>query len=111
MKKIAYTIDLKDDPQLIHEYCEYHRNVWPEVQDDLKQVGLIEMNIYRVGCRLFMLMEVQDDFDATIGLPAYLNTHPKCQQWEDMMDKFQSPLANAKPGEKWSEMENICCIA
>ena len=110
MKRIAYTIDLKNDPQLIDEYCEHHRNVWPEVQAGLKQVGLIEMNIYRVGCRLFMLMEVQDDFDATVGLPAYLKTHPKCQQWEDMMDKYQSPLATAKPGEKWSEMENVCHI-
>lgn len=110
MKRIAYTIDLADDPQLIEEYCEHHRDVWPEVQDGLKSVGLIEMNIYRLGRRLFMLMEVADDFDTSTGLPAYLRTHPRCQLWEDMMDQYQSPLPEAKPGEKWSEMENICRI-
>jgi L-rhamnose mutarotase len=110
MKKIAYTIDLQDDPKLIEEYIEYHRNVWPEVQDGLKSVGLIEMNIYRLGLRMFMVMEVADDFDVATGLPAYLKTHPKCQQWEDMMDKYQSPLPDAKAGEKWSEMHNICRI-
>ena len=56
-------------------------------------------------------MEVEDDFDVATGLPAYLKTHPKCQQWEDMMDPFQAPLPEAKPGEKWSEMDNICRIA
>jgi L-rhamnose mutarotase len=110
MKKIAYTIDLQDYPKLIEEYIEYHRNVWPEVQDGLKSVGLIEMNIYRLGLRMFMVMEVADDFDVATGLPAYLKTHPKCQQWEDMMDKYQSPLPDAKSGEKWSEMNNICHI-
>ena len=49
MKRIAYTIDLQDDPALIEEYLEYHRNVWPEVQDGLKSVGLVEMNIYRTA--------------------------------------------------------------
>ena len=111
MKRIAYTINLVDDPKLIEDYCEHHRNVWPEVEAGLKQVGLIEMNIYRLGRRLFMLMEVEDDFDVATGLPAYLKTHPKCQQWEDMMDPFQAPLPEAKPGEKWSEMENICRIS
>ena len=110
MKRIAYTIDLADDSELIEEYCEHHRNVWPEVQDGLKSVGLLEMNIYRLGRRLFMLMEVEDDFDVATGLPAYLQTHPRCQEWEDMMDQYQSPLPEAKPGEKWSEMENICRI-
>ena len=59
MKRIAYTINLVDDPKLIEDYCEHHRNVWPEVEAGLKQVGLIEMNIYRLGRRLFMLMEDQ----------------------------------------------------
>jgi L-rhamnose mutarotase len=110
MKKIAYTIDLQNDPKLIEEYCEHHQNVWPEVKAGLKQVGLLEMNIFRHGLRLFMLMEVEDDFDIDTGLPAYLATHPRCQMWEDMMDKYQAPLPSAKDGEKWCEMKNICRI-
>ena len=110
MKRIAYTIDLQDNPELIEEYCEHHRNVWPEVQAGLKQVGLIEMNIFRLGRRLFMLIDVDDEFDVETGMPAYLATHPRCQEWEDLMDQYQSPLPDAKPGEKWSEMENICRI-
>ena len=110
MQRVAYTIDLRDDSKLIENYCELHRNVWPEVQAGLKQVGLQELNIYRLGCRLFMLLEVADDFDIATGLPAYLDTHPRCREWEELMTQFQAPLPEAKPGEKWAEMENICRI-
>ena len=108
MQKIALAVDLKDDPDLIKEYCDHHANVWPEVASSLKQVGVVEMNIYRVGLRLFMVIEAADDFDMESGLPGYLKLHPRCQEWEDMMDKFHERLPYAQPGEKWARMENVC---
>ncbi|MEC7233348.1 MAG: L-rhamnose mutarotase [Planctomycetota bacterium] len=108
MKKIAYTIDLVDDADLANEYCRLHADVWPEVRDGLRAVGVRELHIFRHVRRLFMLMEVADDFDPDTDFPAYLDTHPRCREWETLMDRFQAPLPEAREGEKWCSMESIC---
>ena len=48
-KSIAQVLDLKDDPKIIAEYEEYHRNVWPEVLEALKGIGIERMEIFRSG--------------------------------------------------------------
>ena len=35
------------------------------------------------------------------------NGNTKVQEWETLMLKFQQPLKNAKPGEKWVLMDRI----
>ena len=62
MKKHCLALDLKDDDALIAKYEEYHARVWPEVLDSLSNSGINHMEIYRVGNRLFMIIEVEDDF-------------------------------------------------
>ena len=108
MKKIAYTIDLVDDAELADEYCRLHADVWPEVRDGLRAVGVHELHIFRHVRRLFMLMEVVDGFDPDTDFPAYLDTHPRCREWETLMDRFQHPLPEAREGEKWCSMKSIC---
>lgn len=108
MKKIAYTIDLVDDAALAEEYCRLHADVWPEVRKGLRSVGVHELDIFRHGRRLFMLMAVRDDFEPDTDFPAYLDTHPRCREWETLMDRFQAPLPEAREGEKWCSMESIC---
>lgn len=110
MKKIAYTIDLVDDPALAAEYVRLHQDVWPEVRDGLRSVGVHALDIFRHGLRLFMLLEVADGFEPETDFPAYLDTHPRCREWESMMDRFQAPLPGAKAGEKWCVMESICAL-
>ena len=67
-----------------------------------------ELHTFRHVRRLFMLMEVVDDFDPDTDFPAYLDTHPRCREWETLMDRFQHPLPEAREGEKWCSMERIC---
>jgi L-rhamnose mutarotase len=64
-KQYCLALDLKDDSKLIEEYKKYHAKggVWPEILDSIKQAGIIYMQIYSVGNRLFMTMHVRDDFD------------------------------------------------
>ena len=107
MKNLAFTVNLKDDPEVIAKYKEYHANVWPEVLQALKDVGVIDMKIYLLGRRLFMTCEVEDDFDHTIDFPKYLDLHPRCQEWEDLMGTYQEPVADAAEGEKWAFMEEV----
>ena len=107
MKNLAFTVNLKDDPAIIEKYQEYHANVWPEVLDALKKVGVIDMKIFILGRRLFMYSEVEDDFDPEVNFPRYLSLSPVCQEWEDLMSTFQEPVKDAKDGEKWAQMKQI----
>ena len=62
MKRYCLALDLKDDPAVIAEYKKIHQNIWPEIRERIKADGITGMNIYLTGNRLFMIMEVNDDF-------------------------------------------------
>lgn len=106
MKRYSLTLDLKNDPALIAEYEEYHKVVWPEIIDSIKDAGIENMQIYRYGTRLFMIMEVNDSFTFERKQRADAN-NPKVLEWEDLMWKYQQPLEGAAKGEKWILMEKI----
>lgn len=106
MQKYCFTLDLVNEPQLIAEYKAYHQNVWPEIKKSITDAGIINMEIYLLGNRLFMLMEV----DASFSFEKKAETdaiNPKVQEWEKLMWKYQQALPQAKPGEKWLLMEKI----
>jgi len=105
-RRFCLTLDLKDDPKLIAEYRRYHQQVWPEIVQSIRDSGIEHAEIYALGTRLFMILEVNDQFsfEAKARTDA---ANPKVQEWEQLMSKFQSPLPQAKPGEKWLLMERI----
>lgn len=106
MQRQCLALDLKDDPSLIAAYEEYHSNVWPEILDSLKASGIITMEIYRISNRLFMIIEVNDDF--SFEKKAQLDANnSKVQEWEVLMWEYQQALPTAKPGEKWLPMKKI----
>lgn len=106
--RLCYALDLKDDPALIAEYERWHQpgNIWPEIVDSLRAAGIRDMEIFRAGNRLFMLMEVDDDFSPAAKAAADA-ADPRVQAWEALMWKFQQPLPFAQPGEKWVAMTPI----
>jgi L-rhamnose mutarotase len=106
MKRYCLALDLKDDAALIAEYEEYHRAVWPEIKKSITDSGITDMEIYRFDNHLFMVMETDDafSFDRKAAMDS---DNPKVQEWETQMWKFQQPLKNAKPGEKWVLMDKI----
>ncbi|MFX1703984.1 L-rhamnose mutarotase [Chitinophaga sp. CC14] len=108
MKRYCLALDLKDNPELIAEYEYWHRaeNGWPEVRKSILDAGIVEMQIYRTGNRLMMIMETNDQYDET-AKSASDAANPKVQEWEQLMWKFQQPLPWAKEGEKWLLMEQI----
>ena len=106
MKRYCLTLDLRDDPALIEEYEAHHRAVWPEVLASIKESGITGMEIYRQGTRLFMIMEVTEDF--SFGKKAEADSrNRKVQEWETLMWKYQQPLTGSQKGEKWILMEKI----
>jgi L-rhamnose mutarotase len=106
MKQFCLALDLKDDAALIAEYEAYHRAVWPEILASIKEAGIGQMEIYRTGNRLFMIMKTEDDFSFE-SKSAADNGNEKVQEWEQLMWKYQQALPGSKPGEKWILMDKI----
>ena len=73
-KSIAQVLDLQNDPEIIAKYEEYHRNVWPEVIDALKGIGIERMEIFRIGNHLFMYCTVPDNFDPRLDFQSYTSS-------------------------------------
>jgi L-rhamnose mutarotase len=105
-KRYCLALDLKDDPVLIAEYKRYHERIWPEITKSIKDSGIEDLEIYRLGTRMFMILQVSDTFSFEAKVRADRDD-PKVQEWETLMWKFQQPLPQAKPGEKWLLMEKI----
>ena len=108
MKRYCLALDLVDDAALIAEYEKYHApgGAWPEITASIKEAGITDMQIYRTGNRLFMIMETDDtfSFEHKASMDA---ANPKVQEWEQLMGKFQSSIPWAKDGEKWVLMNKI----
>jgi len=106
--RLYYALDLKDDPSLIAEYEHWHRpeNVWPEIVDSLRDAGVRDLEIFRAGNRLVLMLDVGDDYSAE-RKAASDAANPHVQEWETLMWKFQQALPFAQPGEKWVAMQPI----
>lgn len=105
-RRYCLTLDLKDDPALIAEYRRHHQKIWPEITRSIKDAGIVDMEIYLLGTRMFMTMEVDQRFSFEAKGTAD-RANPKVREWEELMWRFQNPLPAAKPGEKWLLMERI----
>ncbi|MGY3052059.1 L-rhamnose mutarotase [Pedobacter sp. UYEF25] len=108
MKRYGLALDLVDNPASIAAYENWHKaeNCWPEIRKSILNAGIIDMQIYRTGNRLFMIMETEDDFNSAIKEEMDAN-NPIVQKWETMLEKFQQVLPWAKVGEKWLTMDKI----
>jgi L-rhamnose mutarotase len=105
-RRFCLTLDLRDDPKLIAEYKHYHEKIWPEITRSIKDSGIEDMEIYLLGTRMFMIMEVTESFSFEAKARAD-ELNPKVQEWEMLMSTFQKLLPQTKPGEKWLRMERI----
>jgi L-rhamnose mutarotase len=106
MKKYCLAVDLVNDEKLIAEYEAWHQKIPTDIQDSIRNAGITNMEIYRAGDRMFMIMETTDQFTFEAKAAADL-ANPKVQEWEQLMWKYQASLPFAKPGEKWILMKKI----
>ena len=109
-RRYCLTLDLKDDPALIAEYKRHHEKIWPEITESIRDAGVLDMEIYLLGSRMCMVMEVSDDFSFERKASAD-RSNPKVQEWEDLMWKYQKPWPGDRHGEKWRLMDRIFKLA
>jgi len=107
-KRYCKTLSLKDDVLLIEDYKKVHAPdaAWPEITQGMKDVGIIDMEIYICGTRLFMIMDTVADFDHDKAMTE-LATKPRQREWEAYVSRFQQSSAEATADEKWQLMERI----
>jgi len=106
LDKYCFALDLKEDEKLIEEYKAYHKSVWPEIIKSIKEAGVVDLEIYLISNRLFMIMNVDDSFSFERKESMDTN-NPIVQKWETLMWNYQQALPTAKEGEKWMLMEKI----
>ncbi|MDD3788857.1 MAG: L-rhamnose mutarotase [Petrimonas sp.] len=106
MKRFCQTLSLKNDPELIEAYVREHANVWPEIQEGIRAVGILDMQIFMHENRLFMIVDTVDDFDWDKDMER-LAALPRQAEWEAYMDKYQDAGEGKKSNEKWQIMQRI----
>lgn len=107
-KRYCKTLELRNDEELIISYRKVHSkgSVWPEITRGMREVGILDMEIYLLGTRLFMIMDTVPDFDHDKAM-AELATKPRQAEWEAYVSRFQQAGSNARADEKWQLMERI----
>ena len=106
-KELAFALDLKDDPDAIRSYCEWHEKVWPEIMRGMAAHGVLSQRIYLIGNRLFMVLQVEDSFDYRVNFARYLAETPRAEEWDTLMRALQEPVPWAGADELWAPMERV----
>ena len=108
VKRYCQTMDLKDNPKLIEEYIKCHSKpeAWPEIRAGIRSVGILEMEIYIIGSRLFMIVETPLDFDWNTAMEK-LSRLPRQEEWENYVSVFQECTPGSTSVDKWKLMERM----
>ena len=108
VKRYCQTLSLRDNPELIAAYKKAHskEEAWPEIRAGIREVGILEMEIYIIGSKLFMIVETPLDFDWNTAMEK-LAKLPRQAEWEDYVAKFQQCAEGATSDEKWQMMERM----
>lgn len=99
-------LELVDDDELIRKYVEVHAHVWPEIMAGQKEVGILDMQIYRYGNKVFMICDTVDEFDWERDM-ARLATLPRQAEWEAYVSRYQGCDPSTPSAAKWHLMDKI----
>ena len=107
-KRYCKTLQLENDRSLIEEYKKLHDrgNAWPEITQGMKDVGIIDMEIYLSGTTLFMIMDTEENFDHEKAMTK-LASLPRQSEWESVVSQFQKTSASSSAKEKWKLIDRI----
>lgn len=107
-KRYVQTLVLNSDEEAREQYIKYHSKEynWKEIREGIKEVGILEMEIYILGNRLVMIVDAPEDFDWASSM-ARLATLPRQAEWEAFVSQFQGCSPDATSDEKWQMMERM----
>ena len=107
-KRYCKVLKLQDNKELIEKYREIHKpgKVWPEITRGIREVGIIDMEIYIHGNFVFMIMDTVPDFDHEQAMKRLAGL-PKQKEWEEYVSRFQQAGSKSATPEKWEVVERI----
>jgi len=105
--RYALALDLVDDETKIAAYEKAHESIWPEVREHLFAQGVLTMEIYRLGTRMFMVMEVDPEVYSEEAMARASLENETIVRWETLMWTYQAPTPWTPAGQKWVPMRRI----
>ncbi len=99
---------LQDNAELIEKYKEVHApgRAWPEIIKGIREVGILDMEIYIHGNIAFMIMDTVPGFDHDKAMKE-LATKPLQKEWEEYVSQFQQAGDKSATPEKWEIVQRI----
>ncbi|MFD1874814.1 L-rhamnose mutarotase [Hymenobacter bucti] len=107
-KRYCKALRLQADTELLAAYRHLHApgNAWPEITQGMREVGILDMEIYLIDNQAFMLMDTVPEFDHDQAMQT-LATKPRQAEWEALVAPFQQTTPDATAAEKWQLLERI----
>ena len=105
MKKMGFVLELRADK--IDEYKKLHVAVWPEILQSLSDASIGNYQIFLREPENLLVSYWEfhgEDFSADMQNIADLDITKK---WWELCIPCQRPLATAKEGQWWAEMEQV----
>ena len=108
VKRYVQFLEISEDPEMVAQYRKWHSEAysWKEVREGIREVGILEMEIYILGSKLVMIVDTPVDFEWEKAM-ARLATLPRQAEWEAVVSKFQGCSAEDRSDEKWQPMERM----
>lgn len=106
--RFVLTLEIVNDPALAKEYVAVHSigKAWPEITQNMKTVGIYEMELYLMDYRAFLIMDTKPDFDWETDGKKW-GELPRESEWQAYVAKFQKTDPESKAAEKWKTMNVI----
>jgi L-rhamnose mutarotase len=109
--RVCLALDLINDQNLIAEYEKMHtpEHIWPQIPKGIKAGGIEDMQIYRIGTHMFMIVELHEGetIESSFNKIGSMEKQP---EWAAFMAGFQQKLSEAQPNEHWAEMKQVFAL-
>ena len=103
MKRIGFVLKVKKE--LIEDYKEHHRDVWPEMLDALRENGWQNYSLFiREDGTLFGYFETPESLQAAQAGMAQTEVNAR---WQDKMSRYFEIPEGAHPDELFIELEEV----
>ena len=108
VKRYCQILEIENNPELIRLYRECHSAAkhWKEIRDGIREVGILEMELYIVDNRVIMIVETPLDFDWDTAME-HLAGLPRQAEWEEFVSQFQGCSPEETSNQKWTMMERM----
>ena len=103
MKRVGFLLKVRQD--VLPEYKEWHRKVWPDLLEALRKHGWRNYSLFmREDGQMFGYVEVTDSFQASLDGIAGEDVNLR---WQEMMASYFEIPEGVRPDQSMVELEEV----